>query len=263
MSERRIDGKRVFAASGGRDFDPALPTVALLHGAGMNHAIWALQARALAHHGRNVLAFDFPGHGGSDGPALSSIAAMVDWLLAGLRAWGVDRFRLVGHSMGALAALEAAARAGPACEALALLGVVAEMRVHPDLLIAARAGSHLAAELMVGWSFGLTGLTGGNPAPGFFLPESALRLIEQTPPASLAADLAACDAYRGAVAAAARVECPVLLLLGEHDRMTPPAKGAALAREFARARCITLKDTGHMMMVEQPRLTLDSLKAAL
>jgi pimeloyl-ACP methyl ester carboxylesterase len=263
MSERRIDGKRVFAGSGGRDFDPALPTVALLHGAGMNHTIWALQARALAHHGRNVLAFDFPGHGGSDGPALASIEAMADWLLAGLKAWGVGRFRLAGHSMGALVALEGASRVGVACEALALLGAVTEMRVHPDLLKSARAGTHLAPELMVSWSFGLFGLTGGNPAPGFFLPESALRLIEQAPAASLAADLAACDLYRGASAAAARIACPVLMLLGEHDRMTPPAKGAALAREFKDARCVTLKGAGHMMMVEQPQLTLDSMKAAL
>jgi len=261
--EFSVGGARVFAGSGGRAFEPSLPTVALLHGAGMNHTIWAAQARALAHHGRNVLALDFPGHGASAGPPLSSIEKLADWVLSCLQALGAARFRLAGHSMGSLTALEAAARAGASCEALALLGFVPEMRVHPDLLKAARAGEHLAAELMVGWSFGRHGLTGGNPAPGLFLPQGALALLEQSPPASLGVDLAACDAYRNAEAAARRVQCPVLLLLGEDDRMTPSAKGAAFARNFSQARVKILPEAGHMMMVEQPSLSLDSLKTIL
>ena len=256
-------GGRVFAGSGGRAFEPSLPTVTLLHGAGMNHTIWAAQARALAHRGRNVVALDFPGHGASVGPALASIESLADWVLACLKALGATRFRLAGHSMGSLVALEAAARAGGACEALALLGFVPEMRVHPDLLQAARTREHLAAELMTSWGFGQHGLTGGNPAPGVFLPQVALRLLEQAPAASLAVDLAACDAYRNADAAARRVACPVLLLLGERDRMTPSAKGAAFAKNFSQSRVRLLPDAGHMMMVEQPSLTLDSLLAIL
>lgn len=258
-----VNGKRAFAATGGRAFDPALPTVALLHGAGMEHSIWALQSRALAHHGCNVVALDFPGHGQSDGPPLATIEALADWVLAALKAVDATRLRLAGHSMGALVALEAAARAGSSCERLALVGFAPEMRVHPDLLGAARAGTHLASELMVAWSFGLGGLTGGNPAPGVFLPESARRLIERTPAASLAADLAACDDYRGALAAASRVSCPVVLLLGDQDRMTSAREGEAFAKHFAQARVKILRDTGHLMMIEQPRATLDSLFAAL
>jgi len=261
--EFSVAGQRVFAGTGGRAFNPDLPTVALLHGAGMNHTIWAAQARALAHHGRNVLALDFPDHGASAGPPLTSIESMADWVLACLKALGAQRFRLAGHSMGSLTALEAASRAESSCEALALLGFVPEMRVHPDLLKAARAGEHLAAELMVNWSFGQHGLTGGNPAPGLFLPQSALRLIEQTPAASLGFDLAACDAYGNAANAARRVACPVLLLLGRDDRMTPTAKGAAFAKNFPQARVRILPDAGHMMMVEQPSLTLDSFKTIL
>lgn len=261
--EFSIGGARVFAGSGGRAFDPSLPTLALLHGAGMNHTVWAAQARALAFHGRNVLALDFPGHGASAGPALATIESLADWVLACLKAQGAKTFRLGGHSMGALVALEAASRAGAACEALALLGFVPEMRVHPDLLNAARAGEHLASELMVSWSFGLHGLTGGNPAPGLFLPQTALRLLEQAPAASLAADLAACDAYKNAGAAAGRVACPVLLLLGERDRMTPSPKGAAFAKNFSNARVTILPEAGHMMMAEQPSLSLNSLKAIL
>lgn len=258
-----VSGQRVFAGTGGRTFDPALPTAVLLHGAGMNHTNWALQARALAHHGRNVLALDFPGHGGSGGPALATIEALADWLLQALAGLGIARFRLAGHSMGSLVALEAAARSGTACETLALLGFVPEMRVHPDLLKAARAGTHLASELIVAWGFSAKNLTGGSPTPGVFLPDAALRLIEHTPAASLAADLAACDHYRGAAAAAGAVRCPVLVLAGAQDRMTPAKPAEAFAPRFTQGRSVVLRDCGHMLMVEQPVAVLDSLSAIL
>ena len=104
--ELTVNGKRVHAATGGRDFDPALPAVVFVHGAGMDHTVWALQARYFAHHGRAVLAVDLPGHGGSEGPSLDSIAAMGDWLAAVIEAAGSEQAALVGHSMGSLAALD-------------------------------------------------------------------------------------------------------------------------------------------------------------
>ena len=33
-----VDGKETFAGTGGRDFDPALPAVVFLHGAGLDHS---------------------------------------------------------------------------------------------------------------------------------------------------------------------------------------------------------------------------------
>ncbi len=256
-----LDGRRIFAGTGGRDHDPADPTVLLLHGAGMDHTVFALQARALAHHGRNIIAFDLPGHGRSEGPALDSIAAMADWVLRAASACGVERFRLAGHSMGSLVALEAAARGGTRVEALALLGFAPEMRVHPDLLAAARAGEHATVELMTSWSLGAP--LGANPAPGLWLAGGALRLLERADAASLAADLAACDAYRGAEAAAAQIRCPTLLLLGGGDRMTPASRGKAFAERFAAARVTLMPEVGHMMMAEDPQGTLAALRTIL
>jgi pimeloyl-ACP methyl ester carboxylesterase len=258
-----LDGKQIFAGTGGRQHTPGLPYAVLLHGAGMDHTVFALQARALAHHGRNVLALDLPGHGRSTGPALDSIDALADWVLAAAAAAGAERFALAGHSMGALIALETAARGGERVAAAALLGFVPEMRVHPDLLAAARAGRHGAVELMTGWSFGPEGLLGGNPSPGLWLPGGALRLLERADPASLASDLAACDAYRDAGESAGKIGCPVLLLLGGEDRMTPAARGKGFAGRLADARVAVLPEAGHMMMVEDPVGTLSALRTLL
>ena len=105
-----VDGNETFAGTGGRDFDPALPAIVFLHGAGLDHSVWALLARSFAHRGLAVLAPDLPGHGRSAGPPLSSIAAMADWTAALIEAAGARAARLVGHSMGSLVALETGAR---------------------------------------------------------------------------------------------------------------------------------------------------------
>src|ERR1700756_5789441 len=97
----------LYASTGGKDFDPALPTIVFLHGAGMDHTVWALQTRYFAHHGRSVLAVDLPGHGRSAGSIRGSVAELADWVAHALDAAGLARAALVGHSMGALIALEA------------------------------------------------------------------------------------------------------------------------------------------------------------
>ena len=62
-----VDGRRVFAATGGRPLDVASPAVLFLQGAGMDRTVWSPQSRYVAHHERTVLAVDLPGHGRSDG----------------------------------------------------------------------------------------------------------------------------------------------------------------------------------------------------
>jgi pimeloyl-ACP methyl ester carboxylesterase len=256
----RVDGEPVFAATGGRPFDPQQPAVLFIHGAGMDHTVWALQTRYFAHHGRSVLALDLPGHGRSGGSPLRSIAAMADWVLRVLDAANVAGAALVGHSMGALVALAAAAAAPGRVRSLALLGVAERMPVHPDLQAAADGDRRLAPELVTSWGHGCSGHVGGNPAPGLWMMGGALTLLERAPAGVLAADLAVCNAYDGTMAAAVRVACPTLLLLGAADRMTPPAKAKPLGAAITASRAVVLPDAGHMLMTERPDAVIDRLR---
>lgn len=261
--ELTLRGHKVYAATGGRPFDPALPAVIFLHGAGMDHTVWALQTRYFAYHGRGVLALDLPGHGRSEGEPLTSIAALADWVAELIPAAGLQQAALVGHSMGALIALDTAARHPERVRALALCGVAPRMPVHPDLLAAAAAGDHKAYELICDWGHGPAGHTGGHRAPGLWMLGSGERLLERSRGRALSVDLEACNAYADAEARAAAVRCPTLLVLGSEDRMTPARAGQKLAALIPGAKVALLPGAGHMMMVEQPDQTLDALRGGV
>jgi pimeloyl-ACP methyl ester carboxylesterase len=87
----------------------------------------------------------------------------------------------------------------------------------------------------------------------------AQRVLERCRPGVLFNDLAACNAYQNALAAAAQVTVPASFILGERDMMTPLKAGKALAAATPNSRTVVLSGAGHMMMVERP----DELLAAL
>lgn len=258
-----VEGQAVFAGTGGVAFDPARPAIVFLHGAGMDHSVWALLARYFAHRGRAVLAVDLPGHGRSGGAPLPSVEALADWLPALLDAAGLERAALAGHSLGSLVALETAARASRRVRALALLASAPLMPVNPALLEAARERVGEAIDLIADWAHGPVGQRGGNRAPGLWLIESARRLMARAGPGVLASDLVAADAYRGALDAAAKISCPTLVVIGAEDRMTPAKAGMKLAAAIPGARQATISACGHMMMLERPEETLAILRSAL
>ena len=261
--ELTVAGHRVHAGTGGRAFDPDLPLIVFLHGAGMDHTVWALPARYFAHRDRVVLAVDLPGHGKSAGAPLTSIAAMADWVVKLLDEVGAVKAALAGHSMGALVALEAAARHSGRVRALALLGAAPKMPVHPDLLAAAEANDHAAFELMTSWGFGSSGHFGGARVPGAWLMGGGERLLERVRPGVLSADLAACNAYAEGMESAAKVACPALMVMGSDDRMTPARAGAKLADAIPGAARVVIPACGHMMTAEKPDEVLDALKTIL
>jgi pimeloyl-ACP methyl ester carboxylesterase len=254
-----VNGIDAFVATGGRKFDPSLPTIVLLHGAGFDHTAWALHSRWFAHHGYGVLAPDLPGHGRSSGAPLSTIVEMADWTAALLDSAGIATARLIGHSMGSLVALETAARHPARVSALSLIGTAAAMTVGPDLLRAAEANDHTAIDMVSIWGLGFQAELGGSLAPGLWMHSGAQRVLEQCRPGVLFSDLSACNAYQNALAAAAQIAIPATLILGERDMMTPARAGKALAAALPNSRTVMLRGAGHMMMAERP----DELLAAL
>ena len=254
-----VDGKSIFAATGGQPFDRSRPSIVFVHGAGMDHTVWALQTRYFAYRGRNVLAIDLPGHGRSQGPPLGAIDEMADWLARLLDAAGIDTAAIVGHSMGALVALAAAVRHATRISAVALLATSVPMPVTPRLLAASQADDHSAFDMVSIWSHGRAAQIGGNRAPGLWMTGQALRLLERSGPGVLHGDLKACHDFALEPTMAGGIACPVLLVLGERDAMTPPRGAADLGAAIPGAETVMLEGCGHMMMTERPDEVLDAL----
>lgn len=261
-----------WAYTGGRPFDATRPVVVFVHGAQNDHSVWALQSRYFAHHGFAVLAVDLPGHGRSAGPALESIEALADWLLALLDAAGVARAALVGHSMGSLIALEAAARAPQRIERIALVGTAFPMKVSDALLAAARDDEPRAFDMINYWSHSTINARPGSPTPDFSVFVQNRRLMERQRPGVLSTDFEACNAYAGGFAAADALACPALFVLGQRDSMTPVRAARALLERCRASAAATglpvpelveIADCGHAIMSERPDALLAALRGFL
>ena len=261
-----VDGREAYAYTGGKPFDPALPCVLFIHGAMHDHSGWTLLSRWFAHHGHGVLAINQPGHGRSEGPPLPSVAALADWTLALMSAAGVQQAALVGHSMGSLIALEAAARAPQRITRLVLLGTAYPMKVSDALLNTARDSPQRAIDMVNALSISSLASKPSYPGPGMWLHGSNRALMRNMqdgqPTLNLFEhDFRLCDAYTGGAEAMTKVECPTTLVVGERDQMTPPKATRDLAAAL-KAHVVSLP-SGHNLMAEAPDAVLAALRGAL
>jgi len=261
-----VQGKPAYAYTGGKCFDPALPTAVFVHGAQHDHSVWGLQTRYFAHHGFNVLAVDLPGHCRSEGPAKTAIEQLADWIAELLDTVGTPTALVIGHSMGSLVALDFASRYPTRVLGAALVATAVPMVVSDALLDAALHREPEAIELVNRWSHSTIAAKPSCPAPGFWLHGINQRLMERVcargEPHLFHTDFAACNGYAHGLERAAQVRCPVRLVLGDKDMMTPPRATRALLETLRTAGVpvdVVTLDSGHALMSEQPDATLDAL----
>lgn len=251
--------------TGGKALDASLPAIVFVHGALNDHSVWTLLARWFAHRGHAVLAVDLPGHSGSSGPALASVEALADWLLALLDVAGIEKAAFVGHSMGSLIALETAARAPTRATRLVMVATAYPMTVSKALLDAAENDAGAAIDSVNAFSHSTMAGKPSYPGPGSWLHggnRALMRRLQRAAAGNLFVDdFRVCDRYRTGLEAAARVTCPATLVLGEHDHMTSPKQTAELAAALRADVCIL--PAGHAVMAEAPELVLAALRKAL
>jgi pimeloyl-ACP methyl ester carboxylesterase len=206
-----------------------------------------------------VLAVDLPGHGRSEGPPVSSIEGMADWVSRVLEKTKTPKCSIVGHSMGSLVALEFAARHPAQCERVAFIAVGYPMKVTEAFLEAARNDDYAAFDMHTIWGHAAQVALGGNPNPGMWMYGDTLARLERLAPGVLYNDLKASNDYGAGAESAARVKCPALLILGRRDVMTPPRAAKLLQEKIAGAKTVELAPSGHTLMAEAPDATLDAL----
>jgi pimeloyl-ACP methyl ester carboxylesterase len=238
-----------------------LPIV-LVHGASGNLQDLRLALGDPLAANRRVVLVDRPGHGWSERPggiADASPARQAALIAEALARIGVERFVLLGHSLGGAVA-SALALAFPARVAgLVLLAPV----THPwkggiawyntllstpviGQLFAHTIAVPLAVLLLNG---GVASVFAPQPAPADYVRRAAIRLLLR--PAEFIAnaqDLAALKAFVTAQAPRYReIATPTVVLTGTADTtVSPHIHARAMAAAVPHARLITLAGVGHM-----------------
>ena len=227
----------------------------------MDHSFWSNQLQSFAAAGYSVIAPDLPGHGQSAGSAPAQIQGYTAWLIELLGKLDINRISLAGHSMGSLIALDTVLRQELQVEKLALMGTAMPMRVGEALLEAAANDLPAAATMIARFGLAESPSSRGEPLAGRAVQEACVQQLQQTTAGVLFNALSACNAYSVANPALQRVNCPVNLIIGHSDRMTPPKATSTLAAMLPQVSEITLNDCGHMHTLEQPQASQAALES--
>ncbi len=206
--------------------------VVLIHGVGLQGAIWEPQVEDLAID-HDVIAVDMLGHGASSlPPAETRLFHYADAILALLDALYIDRAHLIGHSMGALVALECALDHPERVRSVVAINAVFCRSPAQRAAIEARLGSlEDKDERRPDWDATLARWF-GTPVPAGLrgAAESTRHLLEAIDPIGYARTyrlFARSDAeHRHRLAG---LTVPALFITGEQDPNSTPAMSEAMA----------------------------------
>ncbi len=241
---------------------PPRPVVICLHGAGHNRQVWASTEQRLRQAGWTTVALDCPGHGAASGAGsqvMRSIHEYANWLDGYIKAHHPQPVVVMGHSMGSLIALRWAALASGHAAGLILMSTAYPMTVSDEILNHAHQPSEALCSTISQWCLApqhRPGFDAGpSPLPGVHLVNEGVRMMQRLPKGVLHGDFYACHTYDTGLDDATTVHCPVLLISGEHDVMTPvkhlgPLLSTLGNRVAMHTESRWLPDCGHMPMIE-------------
>jgi len=255
-----VNGKQVFATNGGKAFDIRKPVVMFLHGSALDHTFWGLHSRFFAFRNYAVLVPDLPGHSHSEGPALTTIETIGDWLHDLVDALEIDNISVVAHSQGCLNALEFVSRYPDKVRSVSFMCSGLATPVNPALIDAAENRPEEAIAMMLGWGFGLAGHLHQGPIPGNSMVATGRKVMRRNVPDELATDLKACDAYKNGKDAAAKISCPIQVILAGQDKMAPRKATDELVEHLSNPEVHVIPESGHMVPQEAPNKSRHLLK---
>jgi pimeloyl-ACP methyl ester carboxylesterase len=250
------------------------PPILLLHGFTDSADTWRALLASFAERGRSAVAVDLPGHGRASRPHRGPLVPQLVEFAAAAARWTGERPVVVGNSLGGLTALLLAADGREE-----LTGVVP---VSP-------AGFDHAAWLQLGalpMRLPVAPLLASayTLVPGLVLEPVLRRLITSLSgcgswvdaafPAAYARHLAGRAARRctvdmlgrlareviGVTVPLAAVGCPVMLLWGDRDPVTPSSGARRLAAALPGVRHEVLERAGHLPQLERPGAIADLIE---
>lgn len=234
------------------------PTVVFLHGVGGGRNGWGPQQERVAALGWRSLAWDMPGYGDSAIVQPYDFEHLAQALWQMLDEAKTDQAVLVGHSMGAMVALQAWTQKPERITGLLLAASspafgkregdfqkhFLEQRLSP--LESGKTMGDIADSLIP--TMAANASDAATPIPDKLRP--AHQSMSAVPPATYRAALHALVQFDQR-AALPTLSVPVLCLAAEHDRTAPHAMMERMALKIPGARYVCLTAAGHLMHYEQ------------
>ena len=217
-------------------------------------------------------AFDLPGFGYSDVPPLGSIAAYVHDVAVGLEMLGIERFMLVGHSLGGAVAAALAELMPAKVDALVLFAPagfgrigLAEAVSIPGVRNLAEAVLPLALSNRLLVSAGYATMVSNGRAPEREIVDRVTGRARALVAGAREGTRAVVDAGRSRDAFHRRrvdYDGPVCAIWGDHDRLVPLSHRHGLRVAFPHARIDVWEGMGHDPLRERPDHVIAVLGAA-
>ncbi|MFI2346561.1 alpha/beta fold hydrolase [Streptomyces sp. NPDC019443] len=244
MPHLAVDGAALtYDDEGPRDGD-GVPVV-FIHGWTADRHRWDHQ---MAHFApmRRVIRLDLRGHGESSGSGAQTIEELAVDVLALLDHLEVDRFVLVGHSMGGMIAQTLALGHPERTERLVLVNSISRMTYSRG------RGLLMAASTLMPFKVFVAANIQRAFAPGY--PREEIREYVRASSATPREVVMTCYAAMRSFDVLGRVgeiRTPTLLVHGYHDIQLPVAQMLRMAKAYPDA-LVRIVDAGHELPVEKP-----------
>ena len=250
-----------YSDSGNRS---AVPVV-FLHGFPFSHEMWMPQLGPVGQTHR-AIAYDIRGHGMSDiGDGQYTIDGHVDDLFALLDLLSIKECIVVGLSMGGYISLRALEREPARFKGAVLCDTKSEadtneakVKRFEAIKAVKRSGSVEFAE-----GFARAVFWEGTFAAKPDVVASIKRVMGRTPPLAIAGTLLALAARTDTTPSLGSISVPTLILVGEHDAVTPPAASRAMHERIPGSHMHVIPAAGHMSNIENPEAFNEQLLAFL
>lgn len=222
--------------------------VVLIHGWGMHSGIWSDFAKALAVT-HQVICLDLPGHGLSEPLSKTNLTGVTQALLAAIP---IEKFKILGWSLGGLLALDMARLAPERVESVVLLASNPCFVAQADWPgVKVEVLDNFARQLQVDPQQTLMRFMALQVSG---LPDAKMRLqqIKQAVLSRPAADLASLEQglhilkYEDLRESLAYLSCPVSAILAGRDTLVPISLLDSLRNLRSKMRVEVLPGAGHM-----------------
>lgn len=228
-----------------------MTAIVFVHGLMGGGAQWHEQVRAFSD--TDVITLDLPGYGANAHiDALTSIAAFGVWALDNLSALGVQRFHLVGHSMGGMVAQEMVALAPDRVDRLVLYGTGAT-GVLPgrfETIDTSKDRARVDGSKTTARRIAATWFLKREDAPAF---EACAAIAELSSVGAILAGLNAMNGWSGSDYLP-RIETKTLVIWGDRDRTYPWRQTEVLWQSIKGACLAVIPDCAHAPHLEKPSL---------